>query len=49
MRERNYGIIKNALNSIGFRFSDDAFERKDYRINLFKDRVLGGYFLTERW
>ena len=46
--EKNLAELKKGLISMGFKFSENIFEKKNLRIDLFVKRVLGGYRLSKR-
>jgi predicted transcriptional regulator len=48
VEKKNYKILKNTLVSLGLSFSHNIFKSKDYRVDVFMERILGGYFLSKR-
>lgn len=48
VEKKFYETLKKALLNLGFSFSHNIFESKDYRIDVFVERVLKGYYLSER-
>jgi len=47
VKGEDYEKVRGALLLLNFSFSKNIFEKNDYRIDLFKDRVLGGYFFSK--
>ena len=46
VERRDFLLLKKALVSIGFRHRDSIFEKGNYRIDLFKERILRGYRIS---
>jgi hypothetical protein len=48
VEKNHYEALKDALISLGFSFSNNVFEKEKYRVDVFVERVMGGYCLNER-
>jgi DNA-binding Lrp family transcriptional regulator len=48
VEKNHYEALKNALISLGFTFSNNVFEKEKYRVDVFVERVMNGYCLSER-
>jgi predicted HTH transcriptional regulator len=48
VEKKYYETLKNALISQGFTFSNNIFEKEKYRVDVFVERVMNGYCLSER-
>jgi DNA-binding IscR family transcriptional regulator/predicted nucleotidyltransferase len=48
VEKKYYETLKNALISLGFTFSNNIFEKEKYRVDVFVERVMNGYCLSER-
>jgi predicted transcriptional regulator len=48
VEKKHYEILKDALLKLGFSYSLNIFESKDYRLDVFVERVLKGYYLSDR-
>jgi DNA-binding IscR family transcriptional regulator len=46
--KNHYEALKNALIFLGFTFSNNVFEKEKYRVDVFVERVMNGYYLSER-
>jgi predicted transcriptional regulator len=44
---RGFLLVKEALISMGFSHRDSIFERGNYRVDLFKERILRGYRISK--
>jgi DNA-binding Lrp family transcriptional regulator len=48
VEKKHYKALKDVLISLGFSFSNNIFEKEKYRIDVFVERVINGYYLSER-